>query len=334
MSRSRSKIFLFAGCVALCLVVSTQSVFGQEDRAIRIAKLAKASTVFIETDKGTGSGFVIAEEFVATNHHVIEEASTISVHLVGYKESLRASIFVDDKDDDLAVIKVPGLDAPSLALSRDRLPPQGSRVYVYGNPLNLEGTFSSGEISALRGNQFIQITAPISPGSSGGPVFDGRGYVIGVAKGQLLDKERRSQNLNVAIPIFYLTQLVRGRVTLAHDSPFGDDTQRTSQGTRSSDTSNSSKLVGIWDGEITETGYPTKIVWQVDADGTYVAWFSSIFGTTSRTGRWSYSNGILDQVTASGTVTWVNDNHIVITIIQNEDGPSSRGRTRHYYRRQ
>jgi len=235
-------------------------------------------------------------------------------------------LFADDKDNDLAVLSVRGLEAPSLALSSERLPRQGSRVYVYGNPLNLEGTFSSGEVSALRGNQFIQITAPISPGSSGGPVFNARGYVVGVADAQLLDSERRSQNLNLAVPIFYLAELVNGRIALQHSDPLVGDSESSQNGP-------SSKLVGIWDGENTESGYVTKVVWQVNTDGTFQMWFTSVYGTVYRNGRWSYSNGVLDQGGSSGTISWIDENHIVITIIQNEDGPSSKGRTRHYYRR-
>src|SRR6267143_2054015 len=99
MPKSLSRNFLLILGLVLGSVVTTQSDFGQEASAIRIAKLARASTVSIETNKGSGTGFVIADEFVATNHHVVEEASKISVHLVGHNESLRATLFADDKDN-------------------------------------------------------------------------------------------------------------------------------------------------------------------------------------------------------------------------------------------
>src|SRR5262249_3421737 len=80
----------------------------------------------------------------------------------------------------------------------------GDEVYVVGNPEGLEGTFSQGIISSLRGNDYIQITAPISHGSSGGPVLNKNGEVIGVAVGLI----EEGQNLNFAIPVSKLTQLL------------------------------------------------------------------------------------------------------------------------------
>jgi S1-C subfamily serine protease len=214
-----ARIISLTFLLALTSIANVRPVAGQEDRAVTIAKIARASTVFIETSEATGSGFVIGDGYVATNHHVIEGAEEITIRLVGQTESLRATVFRDDKENDVAVLRVLGLDAPALALSRDRMPPQGSKVYVYGNPLNLEGTFSSGEVSALRGNRFIQITAPISPGSSGGPVLNDHGYVIGVAQGNLQDKEKRGQNLNLAVPIFYVTTLVNSKIALRETAP-------------------------------------------------------------------------------------------------------------------
>ncbi len=97
-----------------------------------------------------------------------------------------------------------------------------------------------------------------------------------------------------------------------------------------------STLVGTWDGEVTESGYPQKITWQINADGTSIAWITSRYGTSllGRPGsKWRYSDGIIYGDASSATLTWIDRNHIMLTIIQNEDGPSSRGRTRHYYRR-
>jgi hypothetical protein len=99
--------------------------------------------------------------------------------------------------------------------------------------------------------------------------------------------------------------------------------------------SDSSKLIGTWEAEITESGYPQKITWQVNADGTSNAWISSIYGTRvlgTPGSRWSYSDGVIFGEGSSARVTWIDNNHIVLTIIQNGDGPSARGRTRHYYR--
>jgi hypothetical protein len=83
------------------------------------------------------------------------------------------------------------------------------KVYAIGNPRGLEGTFSEGLVSSIRrgdGAAMLQITAPISQGSSGGPVFDDRGRVVGVAVGML----EAGQNLNFAIPADYLEALLAG----------------------------------------------------------------------------------------------------------------------------
>jgi len=88
----------------------------------------------------------------------------------------------------------------------------GDEIYVIGNPEGLEGTFSKGVISGIRsidGRSYFQITAPISPGSSGGPVLNASGEVIGVA----VASWRTGQNLNFAIPVFYVRSLLSRRAS-------------------------------------------------------------------------------------------------------------------------
>lgn len=91
----------------------------------------------------------------------------------------------------------------------------GDTVYEVGNPEGLEGTFSQGIISGLRGTDYIQITAPISPGSSGGPVINQYGEVIGIATS--FNKE--GQNLNFAIPVAKLALLLRNLSTVTPLAP-------------------------------------------------------------------------------------------------------------------
>jgi hypothetical protein len=82
----------------------------------------------------------------------------------------------------------------------------GDEVYAVGNPEGLEGTFSQGIVSAIRhigSDTVLQMTAPISPGSSGGPVLDSRGNAVGIAVATFSE----GQNLNLAIPSSYLTAL-------------------------------------------------------------------------------------------------------------------------------
>ena len=151
---------------------------------------------------------------VATNHHVIDGMGSGTVELVGEttKHTITEVLGVD-RARDLAVIEVSGLRAPVLPLGDSDAVQVGQDVYAVGNPEGLLGTFSPGIISAIRpeGNSLVagkvlQITAPISPGSSGGPVLDSNAKVIGIAVGGHIS----GQNLNFAIPVNYLKDLLEG----------------------------------------------------------------------------------------------------------------------------
>lgn len=145
-----------------------------------------------------GSGLLVsADGLVVTNHHVIENADNLAVKC-GERESV-ARVGKRSKEPDLALLtttlnRVDGFvlnEAYSQALI-------GLEVFVIGNPYGLEGTFSTGVISGLReidGVRYFQISAPISPGNSGGPVILRDGSVIGIATMGL----KKGQNLNFAI---------------------------------------------------------------------------------------------------------------------------------------
>lgn len=114
-----------------------------------------------------------------------------------------------DEKNDIALLRVVGAEAPSLPLGDSQKVAVGDEVYVAGNPEGLEGTFSEGIVSAIRGTRLLQITAPISPGSSGGPVMNQRGEVIGFAAGG----REKGQNLNFAIPVSFLSALIELHLT-------------------------------------------------------------------------------------------------------------------------
>lgn len=188
----------------------------------QIAKSALASTVLIVMEGasgqtlGTGSGFFVKRGIIATNLHVVEGIFKGYVKRVGVNKTYRIeNIVAMDTRQDLALIKVSDVDAPGLPIGRSDKVQIGESVYVAGNPIGLlEGTFSDGIISGVRefrvGSKRIQITAPISSGSSGGPVLNSKGKVIGVAVSFITE----GQNLNFAIPSNYLSELlnkVRGR---------------------------------------------------------------------------------------------------------------------------
>ena len=154
-----------------------------------------------------GSGFFVSDSVIATNAHVIEGAGSGSAKLVGQTNVFQLLGIVSvDRHADLALLRI-AEKAPSLVLSRRSLPAVGDNVYVIGNPLGLEGTFSEGIVSGIRKtgmDSVIQMTAPISPGSSGGPVMDSTGEVVGVSVATF----REGQNLNLAVPVSYLEQML------------------------------------------------------------------------------------------------------------------------------
>jgi len=155
-------------------------------------------------DQVLGSGFFIDNNIIATNYHVVKGATKIVARSVGQKRVNEVSVFRTDAKEDLALLRVEQRVMLPLTLAHTTVA-VGDVVYVVGNPEGLEGTFSQGIVSALRGNSFVQITAPISHGSSGGPVLNARGEVIGVAVGAI----EEGQNLNFAIPVARLVALLK-----------------------------------------------------------------------------------------------------------------------------
>jgi S1-C subfamily serine protease len=147
-----------------------------------------------------GSGFVVREGVIVTNLHVVSGAARGYAKLPGQKDKLPIDGTVGiDGTHDLAVLSVPTAKAPQLPLGKSSDAAAGDEVYAIGNPQGLEGTFSAGIISGVRKigtDTIIQITAPISPGSSGGPVTNMKGEVIGVSVATF----KGGQNLNFAIP--------------------------------------------------------------------------------------------------------------------------------------
>jgi hypothetical protein len=180
----------------------------QEPEELYIA--LSPSTVTIRTENSQGSGFFVAPGIIATNHHVI--AGSRRAYCFPSNSDRRYEIegvVAVDRDRDLALLKVKGLDRPAIPISNDPVR-IGQRVYVIGTPHGLPATFSDGIVSALRehsGYGLIQISAPISPGSSGGPVLNARGQLIGVAVSQ----SRQGQNLNFAVPAVELKGLLELR---------------------------------------------------------------------------------------------------------------------------
>lgn len=184
-----------------------------DDSAREIAKKVSPSVVLLVMEDangqplGMGSGFIIRDGVIATNMHVIQGASRGYAKLVGdtRKNNIRG-VVASDTARDLVLLSVEGLTGNALAIGNSDEVAVGDSVYAVGNPRGLEGTFSAGIVSSVRkvgDHSLLQITAPVSPGSSGGPVVNSRGQVIGVAVATF----KGGQNLNFAIPSRYLSSL-------------------------------------------------------------------------------------------------------------------------------
>jgi hypothetical protein len=191
--------------LAAVLVAMHGSAAAQSLAPEQIAALGRPAVVLIKTfdasggNLGSGSGFFVRTDgtFV-TNLHVIEGAARLSITLHSGEVYDNVFYLASDPRRDLAALRVPLDDSPTLTLSADPVV-VGERVYVLGNPLGLQGTFSDGLVSALRmvdGVELIQMSAPISPGSSGGPILNARGVVVGIATSSLIE----GQLLNLAVP--------------------------------------------------------------------------------------------------------------------------------------
>ncbi|MFO0634029.1 MAG: trypsin-like peptidase domain-containing protein [Nannocystaceae bacterium] len=166
-------------------------------------------------DDGVGTGFVVdARGTIATNHHVVADAERIAVKLFDGTRIDRVELLDSDADADLALIRVQtdhALVPVVLGVSDDVV--VGETVVVIGNPIGLEHTLTDGLVSARRvyeGKKFIQMSAPVSPGNSGGPVFNRYGDVVGVTVAKLF-----GENLNLAVPIDRLKPMIKSEYPAA-----------------------------------------------------------------------------------------------------------------------
>ena len=199
-------------CVAVLVLAVVNSMSAQT--AQEIAKKAFGSTVLLVMEDANGqplslgSGFFVRDGEIASNLHVVEGAVRGYAKLSGQKAKHNLEgITAVDLERDLVVLKISAAGLPWLPLGNSNSAQVGESVYAVGNPQGLEGTFSQGIVSGIRevgGDRLLQITAPISPGSSGGPVLNSEGEVIGVSVATF----RGGQNLNFAIPSEYLRLLL------------------------------------------------------------------------------------------------------------------------------
>jgi hypothetical protein len=153
-----------------------------------------------------GTGFAVSDGTkLVTNLHVIQGAAIVKIKTADNREYEIKYVSGHDAVHDLAILECP-VRLPQFSV-REEEPSVGDLVFTIGNPQGLEGSFSEGLISGLReleGSTVYQISAAVSPGSSGGPVLNQSGAVIAVTTFGM----RSGQNLNFAIPIRYIKPLL------------------------------------------------------------------------------------------------------------------------------
>jgi S1-C subfamily serine protease len=231
-------------CGAVLVLVGASSAHAQTPQ--EIAKKAFGSTVLLVMEDANGqplslgSGFFVRDGEIASNLHVIEGAARGYAKLVGEKTKYDIEgITAVDPERDLVLLKISARRSQALSIGNSEVVQVGESVYAVGNPQGLEGTFSQGIVSSIRevgSDKLLQITAPISPGSSGGPVLSAKGEVIGVSVATF----RGGQNLNFAIPSNYLNALIatagsakplaQAKLTKAQHSILADLGGRSSEG--------------------------------------------------------------------------------------------------------
>ena len=174
--------------------------------AERVFENTWRSVVVITNGNGQGSGVIIRPNIVATNCHVVNEGGAIAVYKSDNRRTdidtaFPATIRHSDTDKDLCLLDVDGLwGIPATVRKYDTLK-IGEAVYALGAPKGLDLSLSGGLISQLRkydGNRLIQTTAAISPGSSGGGLFDATGALIGIMTAKITDKS--VEGIGFAIP--------------------------------------------------------------------------------------------------------------------------------------
>jgi hypothetical protein len=294
-------------------------VFTQVAQAQELSGLFKAVspsvvkiTVYDKTRRPIkrGTGFFLASGVVVTNEHVISGGVYITFDGSQGQRFYAQHIVGIDKRNDLAVLILPAeAETNSVDLAK-REPEIGEKVFVVGNPKGLGWTLSEGIVSSYRNFKDaglrLQITADISPGSSGSPVFNMEGDVVGVVEATY----EGGQRLNFE---------------LARDKPEGA-VKRGGQ-----------RLVGLWRANVSEFKRQLKIFYYFgDNRDTDVTITTAEGETRSGNGKWRYADGVLYETFADGTngkgsIKWITNDLFELTIMDN--GESAYNGVKRYYRR-
>lgn len=212
----------------LFFVLAASLAYGQQSSVANSAAPSKqnvvekvlAATVFIKTDTGVGTGFiVIGDGTIVTANHVVADAQKVACKTGNGEIYDKVSLIARDERRDIAILKVAGFELSKVDFAELSRVEPGQHVLVIGNPLDLGNkdskmTVTDGVVSGFRdfgwGYRILQISAPITPGNSGGPVVNDEGKVLGIAS----FKAVAGESLSFATPIDY----VRGLLALPADA--------------------------------------------------------------------------------------------------------------------
>jgi S1-C subfamily serine protease len=191
----------------------------QKEMYIKMYPAANNNTSPDSNVASSGSGFAISSNgLIATNYHVVENARNIKVRGVSgnFDRTYSAKVLLSDKNNDLAIIKIDDNRFSGLGTIPYVIKPEiartGENIFVLGFPLRAsmgdEVKLTNGIVSSKTGFQgdvtSYQISAPVQPGNSGGPLFDAKGNVVGIINA----KHTQAENASYAIKASYLMNLI------------------------------------------------------------------------------------------------------------------------------
>lgn len=219
--RTYPRLFLSRFFAIVPLVLFLAAVVPAQESLPALVKRVKPAVVAIATYDAageavmTGSGFFLRPGQVVTNLHVVRGAVRAEIKTLDGKGKMFPvnGVLAVDEEGDLALLSVDmPLERARTSELASELPDEGETIFVIGNPLKLEGSVSDGIVSAVRevpnSYRIVQITAPISHGNSGSPVFNLRGQVVGV----VTVKVTNGQNINLALAAARVAELKAGKL--------------------------------------------------------------------------------------------------------------------------
>jgi len=182
------------------------------------------AVVLVATEDSFGSGFIIRSDgLVVTNYHVVEEASKVAITLTNGENYFVSSVVDYDRASDVVLLKIDGRNLPIIPIGDSNKTKVAEEIIVIGNPEGLSNSVSKGIVSSIdrefEGVDYIQVDAPISEGSSGGPIVNNRGETVAISTFYYIE----GQNLNFGLPIsiifdLELDNILKGKIVKEESS--------------------------------------------------------------------------------------------------------------------